>query len=172
MTETWRKGTNHTSKIIVFQEKRNCFCATLDIYLSMWESWGTHESQVLVSLVKPHKAVTLSLVSRCLKEGLSMTETDTSMFKGNLTRATSTTHQGRCDRSVCLWYDETRSVIKSLQKEIIDHCKNFQASILSNVLWREVVIAMTFSFKQKRRDWVLDRPATLTKWNLQLYKGT
>ena len=42
---------------------------------------GTQESQFLVSFVKPHKAVTSSTVSSWLKEGLSMTGIDITMFK-------------------------------------------------------------------------------------------
>ena len=41
---------------------------------------------------------------------------------------------------------------KFYKKEIIDHSESIQASILSNVLWREVVTALISSFKYKR--WV------------------
>ena len=48
--------------------------------LSKRESWGTQESQALVSFVKLHKSVSSSTVSRWLKEGLSMAGIDTMMF--------------------------------------------------------------------------------------------
>ena len=78
-----------------------CVCATLDTYILKHESWETQKSQVLVSFMEPHKAVTSSTVSRWLKESLTIIEIDTRMFKGHSTHATSTTKVDVTGASVC-----------------------------------------------------------------------
>ena len=67
LTKTWHKEKTLLKplKAIVFQKKRN-YCLFNCEQLSKRESWGTREFQVLSSFVKPHKAVTLSTVSRWL----------------------------------------------------------------------------------------------------------
>ena len=129
-----------------------CVCATLDTYILKHESWETQKSQVLVSFVKPHKAVTSSTVSRWLKESLAIVEIDTRMFKGHSTHATSTT---KVDVTGALFVIKWKKNIglNSL------HFKSFTKEKLLIIvklfkLWREVVTAMTSIFK----------------WNLELYK--
>ena len=82
-------------------EKRLCVFATLDTYLSKRKSWGTQETQVLVRFVKPHRALTSSTVSRCLKDGFPKTGIDTTMFKGHSTCAASITKAEVPRASVC-----------------------------------------------------------------------
>ena len=48
-----------------------------------------NEPQVLVSFVKPHKAMSSSPVSRWLKQILEMTGIDINIYKGYSTRAAS-----------------------------------------------------------------------------------
>ena len=67
LKKTWCKvkGPLNPLKLCTFlEEKKLCVCSTLSTYIAKRESWGTHESQVLLSFVKPHKVVTSSTVSR------------------------------------------------------------------------------------------------------------
>ena len=108
-------------------------------YLSKCESFWTQESQVLVSFVKPHKAVTSSTVSRWLKEGLAVAGIDARMFKGHSTRTASSTKSDVTGVSVCDIIKQGQRSNKSTfqkfyKKEIIDYSESFQGTILSNVL--------------------------------------
>ena len=126
--------------------------------------------------MKPCKAVTSFSVSRWLKKGLSIAGIDTMMFKDHSTLVASITNVDVTVVSVCeimkqeQWSNKS-TFQKFYKKEIIDHSGTFQASILSNVIWREVVTSVTSSFKRKRRDSVLDCPVTFRKWNLGLLQG-
>ena len=86
LTKTWRKGKTPPKALKLYSflgENKLCVYTTFDTYLSKRESLDTHESRVLVSFVKPHKAVTSSTVSRRLKEGLLVARIDTRMFKSH-----------------------------------------------------------------------------------------
>lgn len=105
-----KKGTTQPSKILKIYRGKEI--VSLETYLSNSELWSTQESQALVSFVNPHKVFKSHkpqpsfTVSRWLKEVLPLAGIDTRMFKCH-----STQFQVRCDRSLCLLYNETRAVV-------------------------------------------------------------
>ena len=133
LTNIWRKGRVPPKPLKLYsflREKKLCVCATLDNYLSKHESWGTQGSQMLVSFVKPHKAVTSSTVSRWFREGVSMAEIDTKMLKSHSTRATSTTNADVTGVSACDTMKQRQLSSKSTfqnfyKKKSIDHSETF-----------------------------------------------
>lgn len=73
----------------------------MDTGLSKHESWGAQKFQVLVSFMKPHKALTSFTVLRWFRNGLSMAGIDIRMFKSHSTYAASTAIADLSGVSVC-----------------------------------------------------------------------
>ena len=78
---------------IVFEKydacKSLCIFRYLKTYIDRTSTMRTSENQLLVSYMKPHKAVTKSTVSRWIRTVMSKAGVDVSIFKAHSTRAAS-----------------------------------------------------------------------------------
>ena len=90
LPKTWKKvGSPPKLKIFAF-EKETDFCAiqTLRIYLNRSQEWiDEKKTQLLLAINKSHKPVSVSTVSRWIKDIMSLSEMDVSWFKGHPTRS-------------------------------------------------------------------------------------
>lgn len=77
-------------KFMHFKEDLNlCVCNHIDVYLERSSPWRGENFQLLLSFVKPHKAVKPCTISRWILEVLTLSGIDTSTFKGHSTRSAS-----------------------------------------------------------------------------------
>ena len=92
--KSWKKGAAPPSLDLhmFLEDPEICAVKTLDEYLSRSKAWRTKdETQLLISFISPHKAVTGSTVPGWIKKVLHLAGIDTNIFKGHSTRAASTT---------------------------------------------------------------------------------
>jgi len=65
LTKTAKPGNSRpVIKFEHFLDKNLCVCHHIDLYLERSKSWRKEETQLLISFIKPHKAVTTASVSR------------------------------------------------------------------------------------------------------------
>ena len=67
-------------------DRRLCVCTTLQEYLSRSENIRGTETQLYISYVKPHKAVATSTISRWIRDVMTRSGIDTSIFKAHSVR--------------------------------------------------------------------------------------
>lgn len=72
-----------------FDHKSLCVVRYLKTYISKTRKLRGAETQLFISFIEPHKAVTRSTISRWIRDILSRSGIDTSMFKAHSTRAAS-----------------------------------------------------------------------------------
>ena len=73
-----------------FHQEEQCVCRTLQCYLDRASTLRSRTtSQLLISYVKPHNAVTTNTVSRWIKQVLTLSGIDIRTFKAHSTRAAS-----------------------------------------------------------------------------------
>ena len=76
---------------VCFPEDRQlCVVKTLDCYISKTSNIRGQVSQLLISYIKPHDKVSVSTVSRWIKDLLKDAGIDTTKFTGHSTRSAST----------------------------------------------------------------------------------
>lgn len=71
-------------------DRRLCVISVLKEYMLRTERIRNNETQLLISYVKPHKAVTRDSIARWLCTVLTMSGIDTSIYKAHSTRAAAT----------------------------------------------------------------------------------
>ena len=71
-------------------------CDCIDEYLDRSKSWRNGEFQLLLSSIRPHKAVSTSTVSRWITDILKLSGVDTSVFSGHSTRSASSSKAKSC----------------------------------------------------------------------------
>ena len=93
LTKTWKKGQSPpTFELNSFTgEDKLCVIQCLKRYLVVSKQWRKNpgSDQLLLSHIKPHGPVTVSTVSRWLKQFLGESGIDTSIFTGHSTRSAS-----------------------------------------------------------------------------------
>ncbi|MEO0683599.1 MAG: tyrosine-type recombinase/integrase [Cyanobacteria bacterium J06649_11] len=92
LSKVWKKGkVAPVLTFKVFEEDSSlCVCRTIDQYLDRTKSRRNGHTQMLLGLIKPHKPVSTSTVSRWLVHFLASAGIDTNMFKAHSTRSAST----------------------------------------------------------------------------------
>ena len=119
-----------------FNENRNlCVCNYIDLYIDKTKDIRGDESQLLISFVKPHKAVSTQTVSRWILEVLSQAGIDTKTFSGHSTRSASSSKAKA--RGVPIgeilkrgFWSQSTTFEKFYHKEILAEDPKFQASVL------------------------------------------
>ena len=87
------KAGNHQAPLVLKaypSDKRICVLAYLQEYIKRTADLRGGQSQLLVSFVKPHKAVTKDTIARWIKTILKLSGIDTEKFSTHSTRAAST----------------------------------------------------------------------------------
>ena len=84
LSKTWKKGGAPPKLEIFAFEKDTDFCLiqTLRVYLNRSQEWIVEKkTQLLLGINKSHKPVSVSTVSRRIKDIMSLSEIDVSWFK-------------------------------------------------------------------------------------------
>ena len=145
LTKIWRKNkpAPPSLKCSSFFEKNSlCVSNTLHNYLIRRKTWGTNETQVLVSLINCHKAVSSVTVSRQPKQALEIAGIGTESFKGHSTRVASSTKADVSGVSFSIilkqgHWSKASTIHKFYRKNFLDPSFNFQVGILNKVLNKE-----------------------------------
>ena len=79
------------------------------MYLNRSQEWRDEKkTQLLLGTNKPHKPVSFSAVSRWIKDVMSLSEIDVSLFKGHSTRSASTSRASLSATSIKEIFGESR----------------------------------------------------------------
>ena len=70
-------------------DQKLCIVNHLKVYLDKTKSLRNDEKQLLISCIKPHKAVSRDTISQWIKQFMTAARIDTSVYKSHTTRATS-----------------------------------------------------------------------------------
>ena len=140
-TKTCRPGKVRTSlKFFRFsEEKKLCVCETIDAYIARRKKWNVSDSQLLVSHINPHKAVSSSTVSRWACQLLNLVGVDTDTLTAHSTRSASTSKASKKGVSLADvlkqgHWSQASTFQKFYHKEPIDASLNFQTAVLSKKL--------------------------------------
>ena len=112
-----------------------CPINTLDQYIDRTKPWRGNETQLFISFVKPHKAVSTSTIARWLKEVLVLSGINTNIFQAHSIRGASTSKVGLKGLSTQdilnrgNWSNES-TWQRFYHKEIDTPAKRFQHSLL------------------------------------------
>ena len=93
LLKTWKQGrTPPKLEIFAFEKDTDlCVIQTLKVYLDRSQEWRDEKkTQLLLGINKPHKPVSVSTVSRWIKDVMSLSGIDVSLFKGHSTCSAST----------------------------------------------------------------------------------
>lgn len=71
-------------------DEKLCVASTLEEYLSRTQDLRDGENQLFISVVRPYKKVSKETISRWIKEVMTLSGVDTTMFTPHSTRAAST----------------------------------------------------------------------------------
>ena len=70
-------------------DQKLCIVNHLKVHLDKTKSLRNDEKQLLISCIKPHKAVLRDTISQWIKQFMAAARIDTSVYKSHTTRATS-----------------------------------------------------------------------------------
>lgn len=120
-------------------EPNLCPILTLNCYLDLSKDWrkSDAESQLFLSFVNPHKAVTKSTITRWIKEVLKLSGIDINTYQAHSVRAASTSKtksRGLSTNDILKmgnWSQES-TWQKFYNKNIVTPAKRFQDSLFSN----------------------------------------
>lgn len=138
LIKTSRLGTTQPCLNIPFFRQRPEICPadSLLAYVNMTKTIRSHD-QLFISFKKPFKAVTSQTISRWIKETLSESGIDTSMFSAHSTRHAATSTALRSGVSIDLirktagWSGSSKVFAKFYNREIVSEDTNeFAISIL------------------------------------------
>ena len=140
LLKTWKKSIAPPKlEIFAFEKDTNlCVIQTLKLYLNrLHESRDEKRIQLLLGMNKPRKSVSVSTVSRWIKNVMPLSGIDLSLFKGLSTCSVSTS-RARLSRASILeilgesrWFSES-TWQKFYKKPSVSVEKNFQGRILYN----------------------------------------
>ena len=116
-----------------------CVASTLEEYIKRTAPLRNNETQLFISVIRPHKKVSKASISRWIKIVMEAAGIDTSVFKPHSTRAASTSKAASCDvpinsilkaacwKSDCVFH-------RFYNKDIESHreCTDFGNAILSD----------------------------------------
>ena len=124
---------------VCFPEDRQlCVVKTLDCYIEKTVSLRGQVSQLLISYIKPHDKVSVTTVSRWIKDLLKNAGIDTKKFTGHSTRSASTSKAQISGVSIeCIlnrahwsssstftkYYNKKVSMETTFQKAVLGHSK-------------------------------------------------
>jgi hypothetical protein len=137
LLKTSRPG-KHLSALTfkAFTDENLCIVKHVKKYLEMTQQFRSDDS-LLISYVKPHKKVCKDSLARCIKEVLSKSGIDTSMFSSHSTRSASTSCLKSSGVPVDLilssvGWSNARTFAKFYDKPI-DETKNFGEELLKSL---------------------------------------
>ena len=118
------------------EDNELCVCHCIDTYLERSESWRAGETQLLLSFIKPHKAISTKTVSRWITSILHKAGIDTKIFGGHSTRSASCSKAKACGVTVkeilnqAYWSNDTVFQKRYCKEVDVDSINHFQSSIL------------------------------------------
>ena len=122
LLKTWKKGRVAPKLEISAFEKDTDLCViqTLKVYLDTSQEWRDEKkTQLLLDINNPHKPVSVSIVSRWIKDVMSLSGMDVSLFKGHSTRSAFTSRASLSGASIQEFLGESNGLMSPLGKNSI-----------------------------------------------------
>ena len=114
LLKTWKKGRAPPKlEIFAFEKYMGlCLIQTLKVYLNRSQEWRDEKkTKLLLDINKPHKPISASTVSRWVKDVMSLSGIEVSLFKGHSTRSAATSRAILSGASIQEILGESRDLV-------------------------------------------------------------